>query len=107
MMILFPRSLAAMALVLPALCMTSSPARAQHAAPKFKINPPPSADLAYSIKARQSGLEFGGNAVLQWTVGGGKYSIVAESRAMLGGGGRGGRGGGGGGGRGGAPAAGT
>jgi len=83
MMILFPRSLAAMALVLPVLFMTPSSASAQHAAPKLKINPPPSADLAYSIKARQSGLEIGGNAVLQWNVSGGKYSIVAETRAML------------------------
>lgn len=72
-----------MALALPALFMTSSSARAQHAAPRLKINPPPSAELAYSIKARQNGLEIGGNAVLQWTVGGGKYSIVAETRAML------------------------
>lgn len=56
---------------------------ARSAAPKLKINPPPSAELAYTIKARQSGLDIGGNAILHWTVAGKNYSVAAETRAML------------------------
>ena len=62
-----------------------APALAQTAdtMPKYKVNLPPSADLIYSIAAKQSGLALNGEAKLQWTQGSGKYSIVAESRAML------------------------
>jgi hypothetical protein len=58
-------------------------AAAQTAPPKYKTNLPPSADLAYSIKARQSGLMLSGDARVQWQNGGGKYGIVTEARAML------------------------
>lgn len=56
---------------------------AQAAAAKYKTNLPPSADLAYSIKARQGGLMINGDALLQWHATGGKYVITAETRAML------------------------
>lgn len=58
-------------------------AQAADVMPKYKINLPPSADLTYAITAKQSGLSLGGQAVLQWQQGGGKYSVVAESNAML------------------------
>lgn len=65
------------ALLAPALAQTADNM------PKYKVSLPPSADLIYSITARQSGLTLNGEAKLQWTQGSGKYSVVAESRAML------------------------
>ena len=56
---------------------------ADHPARKRVFDLPPSADLIYSIKARQSGLTLGGDAVINWRAGEGKYSIVAETRTPL------------------------
>ncbi len=64
------------------LAVLSLPASAAPPA-KPKTNPPPSADLAYTIKALQSGLTINGNALVQWTTAAGKYSVVTETRAML------------------------
>lgn len=46
-------------------------------------NPPPSADLNYTINANQHGLPLNGSAVVHWTNGDGHYAIVTETRAML------------------------
>lgn len=46
-------------------------------------NPPPSADLNYTIDANQHGLPLNGSAVVHWTNGDGRYTIVTETRAML------------------------
>lgn len=56
---------------------------AERAAIKYKVNLPPSADLAYSIKAKQSGLTLDGSTLLQWQTAGNKFSIAAETRAAL------------------------
>jgi hypothetical protein len=56
---------------------------ADHPVSKRTFDLPPSADLIYSIKARQSGLTLGGDAVINWRAGEGKYSIVAETRTPL------------------------
>jgi hypothetical protein len=61
----------------------STLATAQTAPPKYKTNLPPSADLAYAIKARQSGLTINGDARIQWQNDGGKYRVATEARAML------------------------
>jgi hypothetical protein len=50
---------------------------------KIKINPAPSADLHYSVKARQSGLVINGDTLMQWSASGKSYSIATETRAML------------------------
>ncbi|GGC88454.1 DUF3108 domain-containing protein [Undibacterium terreum] len=54
---------------------------------KYAYNLPPSADLQYAIKARQSGLSLSGDATVKWLVSGAaneqKYSVVTETRAML------------------------
>ena len=64
--------------------LIAADAAPQNTAPKpSRIKVPPSADLVYSIKARQSGIELGGESVLRWNAGGGKYSLVNETRAML------------------------
>lgn len=50
---------------------------------KYKVNVPPSAELSYSINARQSGISLGGNAVVHWVVGEKKFSVQTEAHAML------------------------
>ena len=54
-----------------------------HPAVKRAVDFPPSADLTYAIMARQRGFNLNGDATLTWRVGGGKYSIGAESRVAL------------------------
>lgn len=59
-------------------------AQAATAAPRQpKINPPPSAELAYSIKAQQSGLNVKGEALLRWNNAGNNYEIVTETNAAM------------------------
>lgn len=48
-----------------------------------KINPPPSAELTYSIKAQQSGINVKGDAVLRWNNAGNRYEIVTETNAAM------------------------
>ena len=64
--------------------LLSAPAWAlDHAAPKRPYDLPPSAELSYSIKARQSGLTIDGDATVSWNVADNKYSVVTETRAMI------------------------
>lgn len=61
------------------------PAQAADAHPSVKrpFNPPPSADLAYVIKARHSGVTLDGSALVKWQAAAGKYQVNVEARAML------------------------
>lgn len=59
-----------------------SAAFAQTPAPAA-INPPPSAQLDYTILANQRGLPLHGTAVLHWENSKDHYSISTETRAML------------------------
>lgn len=43
----------------------------------------PSAELRYTIKAKQSGIPVSGNATVQWQADDKKYSVHSETRAML------------------------
>lgn len=61
--------------------LSASPATL--AAAKLKINPPPSADLHYAVKARQGGLAINGDTLMQWRSSGKSYSVTTETRAML------------------------
>lgn len=54
-----------------------------HPALKRAFSVPPSADLAYSIKARQKGFTLSGEAQLSWRYGDGKYSLNSDSRAGI------------------------
>jgi hypothetical protein len=47
------------------------------------FNLPPSADLSYSISARQRGFTLNGDATLTWRQGDGKYTINTDSRVAL------------------------
>jgi hypothetical protein len=48
-----------------------------------KINPPPSADLDYTINAKQKGLALNGSSHVRWHTDGQQYAIVTETRASL------------------------
>ncbi|TFW00949.1 DUF3108 domain-containing protein [Oxalobacteraceae bacterium OM1] len=49
----------------------------------YRVNLPPSAELNYVIKSRQSGIPLEGNAVVQWTAGDRKFTLATEARAAL------------------------
>jgi hypothetical protein len=55
----------------------------EHPSARRATNPPPSADLSYNLKIKQSGLSLNGVATVQWRAGDGKYSIATESRASI------------------------
>lgn len=52
-------------------------------ATKAKISFPPSADLSYSIQAKQKGMPIEGDAVMRWSMTGNSFSISNEARAMI------------------------
>jgi hypothetical protein len=54
-----------------------------HPAVKRPVDLPPSADLTYSIGARQRGFNLNGDATVTWRQGEGKYAVSAESRVAL------------------------
>jgi hypothetical protein len=54
-----------------------------HVAIKRPVDVPPSVDLTYSIKARQKGFSLSGEALITWRVSGGRYTLHADTRAML------------------------
>ena len=69
-----------------ALCcsmLTASAATTDHPATKYKIDLPPSADLSYTIQAKQSGITLGGEGSVKWLVEDRHYSVKSETRAML------------------------
>jgi len=78
--------LAAAGLMLAALANVNAQAAPdEHPAVKRAFDLPPSADLSYSISARQRGFSLNGDATLTWRLNDNKYTITTESRvAMLG-----------------------
>lgn len=58
-------------------------AASEHPSTKRAFSLPPSADLNYSIKARQRGLVLNGDATINWRATGTTYSIAVETRAAL------------------------
>ena len=50
---------------------------------KRAVDLPPSADLSYTIKARQKGFSLGGDAVVNWRLTGSKYSFHSDTKAAL------------------------
>jgi len=58
-------------------------AAAEHPSARRAFSLPPSADLSYTIKARQKGMSISGDALVQWRQGDGKYSIATESHAGI------------------------
>ena len=58
-------------------------ADAEHPVIKRAFKLAPSADLVYSIKAKQKGISLSGESVSNWRAGDGKYSLLAETKAAL------------------------
>ena len=56
---------------------------AQHLAIKRPVNLPPSADLSYTVEARQKGFSIGGEAQVSWRTSGATYTLRADTRAKL------------------------
>lgn len=56
---------------------------AERVAIKRPIDPAPSADLTYAIKAHQKGITLDGQGVTRWRAGDGKYSVASEARASI------------------------
>ena len=56
---------------------------AEHAAIKRPVNLPPSADLSYTIEARQRGFSIEGEAQVSWRTSGASYTLRTDTRAKL------------------------
>lgn len=56
---------------------------AAHAAPTYGFALPPSAELGYAIKSKQSGLALNGSSVMRWKVADQKFTATSEVHAML------------------------
>lgn len=66
------------------LAINAAGARDAPPAPvKRAIDLPPSADLVYNIKARQKGFTLGGDAIVNWRAGNGRYSFHSDTRAQF------------------------
>jgi hypothetical protein len=50
---------------------------------KRALDLPPSADLVYNIQARQKGFTLGGDAIVNWRAGNGRYSFHSDTRAQF------------------------
>lgn len=55
----------------------------EHPVIKRAFDLPPPVDLSYSIKARQKGFSLSGEALISWRVSDSKYTVNAETRAMV------------------------
>lgn len=74
------RTTAGLLLGLTLGCATAQDAPAAIKRP-FEL--PPSADLNYTLQARQRGFSLKGEAVVNWRAGDGRYSVNAESRLPI------------------------
>lgn len=77
-----PKAIAVMTLI-AVIAQTALAAAEQPVGVVQKISLPPSAELHYRIKAKQSGLTIDGDGQVQWEAGGGKFSVTSESRAGI------------------------
>ncbi|SNS19241.1 Protein of unknown function [Noviherbaspirillum humi] len=72
------------AILLAACACLQAPLLAADVAPvRVRINPAPSAELKYLVKARQSGITLEGEATVRWSAGDGRYAVESDSRAQL------------------------
>ncbi|WP_370446495.1 DUF3108 domain-containing protein [Glaciimonas sp. PCH181] len=61
----------------------AAPTSAERLTIKRQFDLPPSAELNYAIRARQSGLSINGDAVVKWQTDGREFSVEAITRAMI------------------------
>jgi hypothetical protein len=62
---------------------SAPPAAAKTSNVKYKVNVPPSADLSYSIRAKQKGMRVDGDAVVHWSTSDNRFEVKSETRATL------------------------
>jgi hypothetical protein len=55
----------------------------EHLVIKRPVDLPPSADLVYKIDARKKGISLSGDALVNWRVGNGTYSVATSARASF------------------------
>lgn len=70
-------------LLLGGVLLAAQAAASAQAPAHARIDPPPSAQLDYAIKANQKGLPLDGSATVQWHTDGKHYSVRTETHAML------------------------
>jgi hypothetical protein len=68
---------------MPATAARAAVGADDHPSQMRPFNLPPSADLSYSISARQRGFTLNGDATVTWRQGEGKYTINTDSRVAL------------------------
>ncbi|MGH8809015.1 MAG: DUF3108 domain-containing protein, partial [Noviherbaspirillum sp.] len=61
----------------------SADAATANAASRYKINPPPSAQLTYEVRALRDGRNWYGAGIFNWESGAGRYSITGEASVTL------------------------
>jgi hypothetical protein len=61
----------------------STQSAVKHRAANYKIDLPPSAELNYTIKAKESGLTLSGEGKLHWQTDSKTFSTSTETRAMM------------------------
>lgn len=66
-----------------ALLVSAAAGAQDHPAIKRPVDLPPSADLSYTITARQKGFTLSGEATVSWRAGEGRYSVTSETRAAI------------------------
>jgi hypothetical protein len=70
-------------LAVAATSSSSTPAPTDHISVKTPFELPPSADLHYTIKARQKGFTISGDATISWRKADAKYTLTEETRASF------------------------
>ncbi len=73
------RCIAGAALMAVTVCALAQ----EHPSIKRPVDLPPSADLSYKIEARKKGISLSGDALVNWRVGGGKYSASSTASAQI------------------------
>lgn len=59
------------------------PVEASATTPAYKIDPPPSAELAYDVQALRDGKQWHGSGMFQWTSSGNTYTITGEASITI------------------------
>jgi hypothetical protein len=67
----------------PASSASAAPATPKPPVPRYKVSPPPSAELQYDVQAQREGQTWHGTGVYRWELGDGAYSVAVEASIRL------------------------
>lgn len=68
----------------PEPATASAPPAAKEASPvRYKVDPPPSAELQYDVRALRDGKNWYGSGMFRWEAAGGSYSITGEASISI------------------------